>query len=552
MSYTHRIRLLLGFRCFFMPKQSQQGYSRRKKIAFVIQSYTVTKTQFDYIKSLTERLHDDIVKLFRHILASTFVQARDYGGIVPVSAKLIRNELPRAEYPAWAVLQELELIKYLEASFKAGKSRRFIVSPDVLSHFLALSPIYRNTEASYIEYAAEPKVNLMSGFKAVPKKATVYLPNGNPAPPLVRDAIKTIKTCFYDLPAALKLLDRTQQSYQDLWESQDEPGRYFYRYINDNACVSFLNELPRKQTKQVGVYSFETDYSPLESGRISSRLQSATRELKFAMYNQINDLNNYDLKSSQAVILRHFMREAGIPCPWLDEYLDNPEAKAEYAQQVGFKGSGAEDCWKNCLYALFMGAALPWRTDKPEEFRSIELKIYEQVGTLEGLQPAYERFKAVVGPLKESIDKWHDYLLNTFANNPENIRRSGRLVYVRNACNMPFCVTPSDKSITAKNKIKRELAAHMLQGQEACFIHHLTLLGKDYDYRPIGNEHDGLIVIGEIPPEAIELAKERSGLPADAVLAQKNDFSENSAALLIDESWADLPEFDISIDGEPV
>ena len=273
----------------------------------------------------------------------------------------------------------------------------------------------------------------------------------------------------------------------------------------------------------------------------------------------IEELNNYDLKSSQAVILRHFMKVAGIPCPWLDEYLDNPEAKAEYARRVGFTGSGAEDCWKNCLYALFMGAELPWRTEKPEEFRSIESKIYEHVQDLAELQSAYDKFNAVVKPLKSSIEQWHDYLWKDFAKNPANLRLSGGKEFVRNACGMPFCVTPSDFKRGTINKLKRELAAHLLQGQEACAIHHLTILGKELAekgkppiYTPIGNEHDGLIVIGEIPDRAFELAKERSGLPADAVLVKKNDFSENSAGLLLNENWADLPKLNIIIDGEPV
>ena len=58
---------------------------------------------------------------------------------------------------------------------------------------------------------------------------------------------------------------------------------------------------------------------------------------------------------------------------------------------------------------------------------------------------------------------------------------------------------------------KADIAAFFLQGKEAVFIHHLTLLGAKYGYKPIGNEYDGLLTIGLIPEEAVNEARELSG-----------------------------------------
>jgi len=54
--------------------------------------------------------------------------------------------------------------------------------------------------------------------------------------------------------------------------------------------------------------------------------------------------------------------------------------------------------------------------------------------------------------------------------------------------------------------IKRKLAAFTLQGQESCFIHHLTLLCKEKGIPVYKNEHDGLITGKEIPDNLVEQA----------------------------------------------
>jgi hypothetical protein len=51
-----------------------------------------------------------------------------------------------------------------------------------------------------------------------------------------------------------------------------------------------------------------------------------------------------------------------------------------------------------------------------------------------------------------------------------------------------------------------------LQGREAAFIHHLTILGEKYDYSVVSNQHDGLGSINPIPDEAVQEAIRLSGL----------------------------------------
>ncbi len=61
-------------------------------------------------------------------------------------------------------------------------------------------------------------------------------------------------------------------------------------------------------------------------------------------------------------------------------------------------------------------------------------------------------------------------------------------------------------------KVKRKLAAFVLQGQESCFIHHLTVLCDKEDIPIYKNEHDGLITGKPIPNELVMKASEKSHL----------------------------------------
>ena len=60
--------------------------------------------------------------------------------------------------------------------------------------------------------------------------------------------------------------------------------------------------------------------------------------------------------------------------------------------------------------------------------------------------------------------------------------------------------------------VKRTLAAFILQGQEACFIHHLTILCSENGIPVFKNEHDGLITGVNIPQSLIAKASSLSGL----------------------------------------
>jgi hypothetical protein len=72
----------------------------------------------------------------------------------------------------------------------------------------------------------------------------------------------------------------------------------------------------------------------------------------------------------------------------------------------------------------------------------------------------------------------------------------------------------------ATQKVLRKVSAFLLQGLEATFIYTLIALSEDYRYEVRSCEHDGLIVYGDIPKQAVEKAQEMSGFTT-AVLETK-------------------------------
>ena len=110
---------------------------------------------------------------------------------------------------------------------------------------------------------------------------------------------------------------------------------------------------------------------------------------------------------------------------------------------------------------------------------------------------------------------WHRWLVDVWV--PQNAYAGhGGKRYVKNATGMTLCVDDMKP-----RKLGSTLAAFILQGREARYIHELTLLSERYGFRVIGNEHDGIVTVGEVPDEAAREAAEASGM-AFAVLVQKS------------------------------
>ena len=276
--------------------------------------------------------------------------------------------------------------------------------------------------------------------------------------------------------------------------------------------------------------------------------------MKQEAFNYIPGVRNYDLKSSQIYCLRYQLMACRLNYKILDKYLKaNKEA---LAKEINVD----KDTWKGITYGTYFGG-FPINRIKSVKFYNSDKDfgtlysllscdiVYRHICSFSGIEVYYNQnrrrrecrlinnsatqtlmsiykilrdFYIQNRELLEEIEAWHKYLASDF---PESSTYSSEgKKYIFNRSQMPIEVTQYQNK---KGKINREgvrkLASHLLQGQEAQFISYLTWYSEskpDSPYRVMNDQHDGLIVIGEITEEYIQMAREETKF-LDADLVEK-------------------------------
>jgi len=490
--------------------------------AYIIHTYPCIKIQLDYVNNLVKGLNNPTRHLFCHILASNLIQ---WGEAAPISSVLIDRKLKGASWPSLFDRDLIEVTGYSEAK---SKSRTYRVVDSIIINYLELS------EMPLEQDLAEPGYNLINGKKANSIiKSELYDENGNKHPELIVSAINLIKNNAFNMTAIINHIANYKQAmvaakellYQDPTNAKLIFNYYNARgaYINDYSCYKVvIRQKPIKLQEDIWIYN--PAYKTQMAGRISEikgGLQSASKELK-ALASDLTGYHNYDLKSSQVNGLIQQFEIAKLDTKWLTDYRDNPQSKYEYATLVGV----SIDCWKDILCSTIMGSFLPnvnKSTIKKLEQGSDLAAIFNSLnrefcGDVEKVLLALEAYKKAIAPLKQQLTKWHNFLVKDYVDTVGYKNCKGN-IYINNPTGMKLNIT----ELKAQNplwKVKATLAAFILQGQEAAFIHHLTVISLKYNYKVCRNEHDGLYCKGEIPQEAVTEAGNLSGLKF-AILVEK-------------------------------
>lgn len=495
---------------------------------YIISSYRVIKSQLDFVNSLLGDVNEDTRTLFCHILVSVIINIKKIEWI-PVSSTLIKKKIQKA---SWKALQELGLIEVTDYSHENGLSREFKVSDAILDHFLELSNL------SPEEIISSTKYNLFTGRKSDSKLTNQkYDENRNAEPVLITSAIDLIVQGFFNMKAIeVHLADlraEENKKIEEYGQYSKEHKKARARFINDDHCFkAILNQSPVRISEDIWCYS--PAYRVQMSGRVShilGGLQSASRRMKAAAYMGIQDLKNYDLKASQVSGLIQQFKLADLDTSWLEDYKENPNAKKDYAAQVGI----SVDCWKKCLCAVMFAAHTSTANNRTKnKLKDLEVteegqpkkklnavmdSLFEEAnGDIDLTVEYITKFYEAISPLKVELDKWHNWLLKTWVIKMGYIANDGKR-YLKNPTGKTLCITDLEKDYPLW-KVKAMLSAFVLQGQESCFIHNLTLTSIEYKFQVISNEHDGLVTLGVIPTEAINKAAALSGLQG-AILEEK-------------------------------
>jgi hypothetical protein len=409
-----------------------------------------------------------------------------------------------------------------------SSSREFRVSPEHWRAFLeaghaALVGSHGRTVDARGEASRKglgERVSLHTGNTSVRQvRSTRTTASRNELPSLVRAAIDAVGPSPFNPVAIGEHLDQLRR-LADAQSAGREQQRVLARYLNDVACFEAVLRQGAAPIEVVApredgdLWAYQPAYRMGYTGRIAQKgggLQSCSRAMKTAAYTGVPDLVNLDLKSSQARILIVLMEEAGIEPAWLRDYGERVDAKHEAAGRIGV----TVDTWKECLYALLMGARVPGPNQVAYSEGTLVTSILNDVGHA-AFDDTYARFLEHTAALRDDLGHWHEHLVTDFIVGHGRRNNVDGKTYVENEVGAVVAVEDLNEDGT-RYTLKARLAAFLLQGREAAFTHRLAASSASHGFRVISHEHDGVVVIGTVPASVVDAAAAQARLPRDLV-----------------------------------
>jgi hypothetical protein len=359
--------------------------------------------------------------------------------------------------------------------------------------------------------------------------------------------------------------ERLSQARERAQEAGRELDRVDSRYRQDLRLWSDIvaQGLEEAEDQPEGVFEYKTAWEVQEaSGRLTCLcgLQNASEEMKAAAAKGIPEYNNFDIKSSQTEALIQEMEMAvrmgaDLDLSVIKDYAEN-DGKDGLADEHGIH----RDRWKRPEHSVKFGAGFNHDTfaesraaaegrvlariendDGEPDFSKLhqhehesgkaayERAVYNELPTMAAVardwaddeeiqyddpEEIYTILKGAYADMAEELDAWRDWLVDEYWT--EAGRHGSAFGYfVSNPCSIPFSIYDARLAESGdepdRYNQKTGFATSRLQGREAAYIHALTLIQDDFDYEFLRNEHDGAVVIGEIPDEAREMARRISG-----------------------------------------
>jgi hypothetical protein len=438
-----------------------------------------------------------------HVLCHVYETAplsREEGKMVPLPYNVLIKVEDGVLYETAHGLHELLELGYLRRddydSIEDHKCYLYEIGPTFLADLQREDQ--RRLGEQTIRRIADGK--LASSFKHYP-----YDQKGHLISQLNRDALKTLKMNVIHMR-------RIDHALFDLERKAKREPHYRRRrrlelrvlQIN-HALTSILRQYNRPYYDSLSgkgqLLQYSVAYQGSRTGRMFERgggIQSLPREFKAYAYNDILTVNNYDVRSCHPAIIAQLCREAGTVLHWTEEYVNNKKAKYEHAEVAGIP----VEIWKASLIGLYYGASLG---------KTRDARIYQNIWeyleenhieyTPDHVEQYYDRFIDAARPFILEREQWLK-IIETKLIDKYQVWSNGKKC-LRNACG---AIQP-----LAEFRSNREIAVFICQGLEASFVNWLMIVAKEHGYTPRALEHDGLVVDGFIPEEAVVKAREKSG-----------------------------------------
>jgi len=449
------------------------------------QPFPVTTEIYNYIASLTDSYSSATHTFMCRLIRDMFTGFRMTDDLyVPFERNKLRNvnrKILHEEDPSFGkydIASKSSLVDYKRHVRSEKKSREYRMHDPIRNRLIQIMK-------SELLSSDPPRdfVNLLDGNPVKGKAISQRKDDkGVTEPELIRKSFNCIQPRIINKTKLLNFL-------------KTSAGSFKHEMRGLNAWTTVL--LQGYESIGADLIQYRAAYDVQYTGRISEirgGFQSAPRVIKDIAYEGIPELYNYDLKSSHLNGSIQHLEDAGISTAWHLKYLGDPKAKENYAKIIDVP----IDVWKQALMARLYGAG---------DGRIYRIFFDHCISSGIGHTKADDylaSFIGCTGTLSSDMRKLSRYLLRNY-HKYDGRKYAGKRLGKN----------PTGKTVYIEDLKKSKLAqftSFILQGFESAFIHHLTVLSKKYEYRVIGNEHDGLITIGEIPDKAVEEAKKLSGL----------------------------------------
>ena len=502
----------------------------------------------DIWNRLLEGEEDKVKSLFCILMKETDLNLRKNNGYAPIPYELIKKKGYVSELERLKELGYVEYTGFFHTQIKGGgRCREYRL---LLKLYFELATIEPARVANYINkgyeiYNAITFTKIKKTKKEISHEISKYNKKKKVeeyfVSDIVKDGILPIQYCLIDYYLIEEYLNfkREQMLCNLLTEAE------CLKYLNDERCYQSILDC-KFEVVGMGRLIYSPRYRAQSSGRkseIGGGAQSCSRDMKYYMFNFLKHkgVYNYDIKSSQIYMLRYELMRANLNYSILDSYLDAD--KENLAKEVGVD----VDTWKGINYGAYFGGfptkklktikvGYSYKKDYGTFISLLSYKIvYKHICKFLGIETYIKKGKrtadfsnesllAILVILKgfynqnkdllEELERWHEYLATNFLQSSLDRSQSDG-EYIWNRSNMSLEMT---QYMSSKGKLsskgKRELASHLLQGQEAQFISCISKYSFEPDcpYASMNDQHDGGLYLGKIPESYIDRARKETGL----------------------------------------
>lgn len=458
-----------------------------------------------------EGLHDDDRRFVGHVDGSSRRHPdRDPDG-APVAALYIRTNF-RGSSPLELVRRGV-LVR-TETYVIGSTSRRYDLHPDfrVALAQAAVDDLLKPAPGEGGDAAPRPRRLQSRRYDA----------NRHPLPSIVCTGMLAVRRCVFDLAAAEGHVRRRAEAVAAAGGPEERARAVQLAELDASALAAILAQRPVALGS--GLAEYDPAYVATRTGRIvevGGGAQGCTQGLKKALFGGVPFVHNYDLVGAHVLLVARRMEDLGMPADHLRRYAVDRAARAGMAEHLGVPSR----VLKRAVNAVLLGRTLP--TVEQAHALKIRGTLVEALraaagpqgpGWAERLPDAVGRLHDTLGPLVAELRPWFEHVRASYLRRGAAgvERRAGR-TFVRNAAGMRFYL--DDPAREGRDQLSTFLA-HVLQGAESAVIHHLAVLGASYDYRPMSNQHDGLLTLGLIPDVAFDEAQGLAG-ERGLILARK-------------------------------